>query len=229
MVQADVWLQNQTLVPTANFGLLATEPADAIFNATTLPGASAADITQAKNLYAMLTGRITQLAGDARINEAGDTYVPLGLSRAAGRMREFNFFVADSWHATNRLTISGGLRYVLALPFYPTNNSYTNVTEAQLYGISGDGNIFKPGTITGSKAVFNQYRRARTPTTRTVTTSRPALVPHGRRPAPTTASAGSSSAPKKATASCAAARRWRFSVPACRTSPAPSVATRAFR
>ena len=157
MVQADVWLQNQTLVPTANFGLLATEPADAIFNATTLPGASAADITQAKNLYAMLTGRVTQLAGDARINEAGDTYVPLGLSRAAGRMREFNFFVADSWHATNRLTISGGVRYVLALPFYPTNNSYTNVTEAQLYGISGDGNIFKPGTITGSKPVFNQY------------------------------------------------------------------------
>jgi hypothetical protein len=159
MVQADVWLQNQTLVPTANFGLLATEPADAIFNATTLPGASATDITQAKNLYAMLTGRITQLAGDARINPAGDTYVPLGLSRAEGRMREFNFFVADSWHATSRLTISGGLRYVLALPFYPTNNSYTNVTEAQLYGISGDGNIFKPGTMTGSKAVFNQYTK----------------------------------------------------------------------
>ncbi len=159
MVQADVWLQNQTLVPTANFGLLATEPADAIFNATTLPGASATDITQAKNLYAMLTGRITQLAGDARINPAGDEYVPLGLSRAEGRMREFNFFVADSWHATSRLTVSGGLRYVLAMPFYPTNNSYTNVTEAELYGISGDGNLFKPGTMTGSKAVFNQYAK----------------------------------------------------------------------
>ncbi len=38
-VQADVWLQNQTLVPTANFGLSPTEAADAIFNATTLPGA----------------------------------------------------------------------------------------------------------------------------------------------------------------------------------------------
>jgi len=97
MVQADVWLQNQTLVPTANFGLLATEAADGIFNAATLPGASAADITQAKNLYAMLTGRITSLAGDARINPAGDQYVPLGLSRAEGRMREFNVYVADSW------------------------------------------------------------------------------------------------------------------------------------
>ena len=30
--------QNQTLVPTAKFGIIAGEAADAIFNATTLPG-----------------------------------------------------------------------------------------------------------------------------------------------------------------------------------------------
>ena len=95
------------------------------------PGASANDITQAKSLYAMLTGRVTSLAGDARITPAGDSYVPLGLSRAQGRMREFDFFAADSWRARPSLTISAGLRYVLALPFYPTNNSYTTVTEAE--------------------------------------------------------------------------------------------------
>ena len=50
----------------------------------------------------MLTGRITSITADARINEAGDTYVPLGKSRAAGRMREFDFFFADTWRATNR-------------------------------------------------------------------------------------------------------------------------------
>src|SRR4029079_15879726 len=55
MVQSMVWLQNQTLTPTAAFDIVAGEPADAIFNATSLPGASAADITQAKRLYAMLT------------------------------------------------------------------------------------------------------------------------------------------------------------------------------
>ena len=80
MVQADVWLANQTLVPTANFGINTSEAADAIFNATTLPGASAADITQAKNLYAMLTGRISTLTGDARINAGGDAYNLLGKS-----------------------------------------------------------------------------------------------------------------------------------------------------
>ncbi len=156
-VQADVWLQNQTLVPTANFGLNTSEAADAIFNATTLPGASAADITQAKNLYAMLTGRITTLTGDARINAAGDKYQLLGLSRAEGRMREFNFFVSDSWRLRPNLTVSAGLRYVLQNPFYPTNGSYTTVSPGALYGISGDGNLFKPGTVTGSRPAYVTY------------------------------------------------------------------------
>ena len=52
-----------------------------------------------------------------------------------GRLREFDFYASDSWRARSNLTISGGLRYVLALPFYPVNNSYTTATEASLYGI----------------------------------------------------------------------------------------------
>jgi hypothetical protein len=157
VVQSDVWLQNQTLVPTANFGINSSEAADAMFNATTLPGASAADITQAKNLYAMLTGRITTLTGDARINAAGDTYQPLGLSRAEGRMREFNFFVSDSWKLRPSLTVSAGLRYVRQNPFYPTNDSYTTVTEEGLYGISGVDNIFQPGVTPGERPGYVTY------------------------------------------------------------------------
>src|SRR3954470_8226194 len=157
LVQADVWLENQTLVPTFGFGLISTEPAVAMFNATNFPGAATADITQAQNLYAMVTGRINQITANARINEAGDSDVPLGKSRAQGRMREFDFFAADTWRATSNLTVSAGLRYVLANPFYPTNNSYSTTTEAELYGISGDGNLFKPGTLAGAKPLLTQY------------------------------------------------------------------------
>jgi len=156
MVQADVWLDNQTLVPTAEFGINATAEAaaDAMFNATTLPGASAADITQAKNLYAMLTGRILRLTGDARINAGGDAYNLLGKARAEGRMREFNVFVADSWRVSPTLTVSGGVRYVRQNPFYATNDSYTTMTIDSLYGRSGVGNIGMPGTLTGTRPQF---------------------------------------------------------------------------
>ena len=57
MIQADVWLKSQTLVPTVNFGLIATEAATAMFTAANFPGASTADFTNAANLYAMLTGQ----------------------------------------------------------------------------------------------------------------------------------------------------------------------------
>ena len=173
MVQANVWLQNQTLVPTANFGLLATEAADGIFNATTLPGASATDITLAKNLYAMLTGRITSLAGDARITPAGDSYVPLGLSRAEGRMREFDFYAADSWRMSPNVTVSAGLRYVLALPFYPTNNSYTTVTRSRpVRRFRGRQSVQARDADRHEAKLRAVSRRAPTPTTPTATTSR---------------------------------------------------------
>jgi hypothetical protein len=157
MVQADVWLQNQTLVPTAEFDIISGEAADAIFNATSIPGASATDITQAKRLYAMLTGRLFRLTGDARINAAGDQYNLLGLSRAEGRMREFNIFASDSWRVSPTLTVSAGVRYILANPFYPTNDSYTTLSTAGLYGVSGEGNINMPGTLTGVRPQFVRY------------------------------------------------------------------------
>ncbi len=157
MVQADVWLANQTLVPTANFGIIAGEAAESLFNATTLPGSSVADQTQARNLYAMLTGRISSLTGDARINAAGDAYNLLGKSRAEGRMREFNVFVSDSWRVRPSLTVSAGLRYVLQNPFYPTNDSYTTMTVASLYGRSGVGNVGMPGTLTGTRPEFVRF------------------------------------------------------------------------
>ena len=157
MVQADVWLANQTLVPTANFGIIAGEPAESIFNATTLPGSSVADQTQARNLYAMLTGRLQTLTGDARINAGGDAYNLLGASRAEGRMREFNVFMSDSWRVGQSLTVSAGLRYVLQNPFYPTNDSYTTMTVESLYGRSGVGNIGMPGTLTGTRPEFVRF------------------------------------------------------------------------
>jgi hypothetical protein len=157
MVQADVWLQNQTLVPTVIFGLINGEAATTMFTPANFPGAAQSDLTNAQNLYALLTGRITSITGEARIAPGGDAYVPLGKSRAEGRMREFDFFAADTWRLRSNLTLSYGLRYVLALPFYPTNNSYTMVTPESVYGISGVGNLFKPGTVTGTAPNFIQY------------------------------------------------------------------------
>ena len=164
MLLAKVWLQNQTLVPSLNFDVISTEPAAAMFNATNFPGSSTTDQAQARQLYAILTGRVSQISGDARITPDGSQYVPLGMSRAEGNMREWDLYAADTWRIRNNVTLSGGLRYVLQQPFYPVNNSYTQVTQQSLCGQSGTGsdstggcNLFMPGTLGGPKPVFAQY------------------------------------------------------------------------
>src|SRR5262249_22645585 len=69
--QGDVWLQNQSVVPRIDFGLHNSDPAFAMFNAANFPGASDTVLANARGLYALLTGRVTGILGNARLNENG--------------------------------------------------------------------------------------------------------------------------------------------------------------
>ena len=153
--RADVWYDQQTYVPTASFGVVTGDPADAMFNTTNFPGASSTDLTNARNLYAVLTGRVSALARNARIAPDGTNYVILGPSHQLGRMNEFGFYVQDSWRVRPNLTVNAGLRYALQLPFFALNNSYSAATLADLMGRTGLGANFVPGsTVTGIGNLF---------------------------------------------------------------------------
>ena len=76
--QADVWIENQQYVPTIAFGIDANDPANAMFNTTNFPNASTAQLNDARELYATLTGRVTQIAGELRLDENTDEYLYLG-------------------------------------------------------------------------------------------------------------------------------------------------------
>ncbi len=55
-------------------------------------------------------------------------------------------------------TLNYGVRWELALPFLPLNSSYATVTPDALWGVSGPGNLFKPGTLTGSPTQFIDFK-----------------------------------------------------------------------
>lgn len=158
-VRGDVWIINDMHVPVVNFGVQAGDPADAMFNQINFPGASATNLTQARGLYALLTGRVSSINGEVRLDEATDEYVYLGPSIQRARLNDYGFYVADTWRATPNFTLTGGLRYVLQTPFYPLNNSYSTATLDDVFGVSGVGNVFKPGVMAGRRPQFTQFEK----------------------------------------------------------------------
>ena len=95
--QADLWLKNQTLVPTVNFGIATGDTADAMFTTANFPGASTAQLTAARTMYSLLVGRVSSITGNARLDVGSNEYEYLGQGLQEGRMRELGFFVPDAW------------------------------------------------------------------------------------------------------------------------------------
>ncbi|NQW04008.1 MAG: carboxypeptidase regulatory-like domain-containing protein [Acidobacteria bacterium] len=167
--RADVWLRNQTHVPTISFGVVNADPAFGMFSSANFPGSSSGDRTAARNLYAVLTGRVSQVSGNARLDAATGKYVYQGLALQEGRLEDIGTFVQDSWRVRSNLSINVGMRYDMQVPFRALNDSYSTGTLESAWGVSGLApgcdpsnvtpqtcNIFKPGTLTGTAPTFIQ-------------------------------------------------------------------------
>ena len=134
---------------------------------TNFPGAANADLNNARALYALLTGRITAINSNARLDGATGQYVYLGVGRTREHQDEIGLFVQDSWRLRQNLTLNAGLRWQIAFPFQADDSVYSRNTMADLCGISGPGdgpggrecNLFNPGVFNpgGRAPVYELY------------------------------------------------------------------------
>jgi len=138
------------IVPTVNFGLLSNDPAFNIFSTTTLPGATAGQLTAARNLYATLVGRVAQYTSTAYLTSGG-TYQLNAEQARLSKQNTYGLFAQDSWRVRPDLTLNYGLRWQPQTAFRVLSGNYSRLESFdQVYGVSGAGNIFKPGTLTGT-------------------------------------------------------------------------------
>ena len=149
----------QQIVPGINLGFNTQfDPAAGLFSTTNFPNASAGQLTDARELYALLTGRVISVTGQAALDPKTNKYVAFGPRTRAGQIEVFSGFVQDSWRVTPTLTVNVGLRYDLQTPFAANNDIMSAAALADVCGISGIGenttvynrcNFFKPGANTG--------------------------------------------------------------------------------
>jgi hypothetical protein len=57
------------------------------------------------------------------------------------------------------LTLNYGVRWEVLLSVVPLNNNLSTTTIADLFGVSGDGNLFKPGATGGQPTQFTQFKQ----------------------------------------------------------------------
>jgi Carboxypeptidase regulatory-like domain/TonB-dependent Receptor Plug Domain len=166
--QYAIWMKNSSLVPQITTGLITTDPANGLFTVANFPGASTANLTAAGNLYAFLTGRVSQISADARLDEGTGKYVYEGVGLQRGRLREFGGYAADQWRIRQNLTINAGVRWDVQNPFYPLNSSYTFGDMANICGVSGVStddrcNLFQSGVAPGIHPVYQQLTKGTRP------------------------------------------------------------------
>lgn len=160
-------LMNSQTVPAITFGLAANDPATALFTTANFPGASNAQLTAAENLFATLTGRVTGVSGQLTLDPGTNQYTYLTPRYIEGKLNEYSTFLQDNWRVKQNLTLSGGLRWNVQLPWSPKNSILSQATFADACGVSGIGadggcNFFQPGVSGGKTPAFTQLTKGAT-------------------------------------------------------------------
>lgn len=141
-----------TAVPLASLGITGTDPAAGFFTSANFPGITTNDIANAQNLYALLTGRLSGVAGVVNVDETSLKYVPYAALTRREKQDQFGAFVTDNWRLRPFLTLSLGLRWDYQGVPGMSNGIYSMPEGgmAGLYGVSGLDNLFKPGNTPGA-------------------------------------------------------------------------------
>ena len=130
-------------------------------------GINSTYVGYARNLYGFLTGRVTNFTGNYYLQPDG-SYIFQGERKNATTADDIGFFVSDSWRLKPNLTLTGGVRYQVQLPM-TSDGLYSRPQSWQMvYGITGagsglygSGNLYKPGTMTGTNPVVVPYENNR--------------------------------------------------------------------
>ncbi|MGZ8844934.1 MAG: outer membrane beta-barrel protein [Pyrinomonadaceae bacterium] len=158
VTRVSTWSTSSTVVPTVGFGISSTLAGDtAAFAAFSDLAATVNQQGNAATFYAGLVGRISSITRVQALSETTGKYTLQGDVVTRAQQTEYGVYGQDTWRVRPNLTLTGGLRWEVQGPFYSLNDSIAQVSYAGLFGESGEGNLFKPGTLTGTPSTYTAF------------------------------------------------------------------------
>ena len=115
-----------------------------------IPNISSTDLGNVEGLYGSLVGRVTSYNASVNLNQTTRQFqAGIPETDRIGQLT-LGFYAQDSWRIRPNLTFNYGLRWEFYGPPYDKNNMYDMLANPnQIWGISGPGNLFAPGSTAG--------------------------------------------------------------------------------
>jgi hypothetical protein len=137
-----------------NLGLATGDPAiNAFTNGPTgsLPNASSNSLSEAQQLYAILAGRISSVGGQYAYDpKTGQYLTGVGAYNLDELQKAWGLFYQDAYRIKPTFTLNYGLRWDFTGDDHDLTGAYHGATPQDLFGPSGVGNLFNPGSLKGT-------------------------------------------------------------------------------
>ena len=127
-----------------------------VFSSANFTGASSSQLSAAARLYATLTGRVSSITRNLVLDENTHQYQTGIAPIDRDHLREFGLFAQDVWRLSPGLTLTLGLRYEKQFAFQNVDGTYSQVAYPGIWGLSGVGNLFAPGVLTGVAPTYTK-------------------------------------------------------------------------
>jgi hypothetical protein len=118
---------------------------------STVSNASDNQISQAQQMYAILAGRISSVAGEYAFNPNTHQYASNQLAsyNLDELQRAWAFHFQDSYRLRPNLTLNYGMRWDFTGANHDLTGLYHNASQGAIFGPSGINNLFNPGSLNG--------------------------------------------------------------------------------
>lgn len=138
--------------PITTLALAQGDPAlQALTNASLGLDPSSDDLGRAQQLYAVLSGRVSDVSGRHAYDPATGKYATgVAFSTLNELMHSWGLSFQDSFKVKSNLTLNYGLRWDFVSPNKDLTGKYHTANPESIFGPSGVGNVFKPGTLSGT-------------------------------------------------------------------------------